>query len=143
MIKMHTQLHLALLFLNKVNVDNKESFLLGNAYENFVIDYTDTINNDFNLGCFFRSWVKDHFNSVDLEDITMIDQLICDMEVVGPEVMELKGKIFEGKEKEAYLKIMELEKVPMPLCFVFEDIKDKYKSKLEELVDLFIKEMKR
>lgn len=67
----------------------------------------------------------------------MYDCLICDMEVVGPIVLEIKEKEFTGNKQEAKECVMQLERVPMPLYFVFEEKREKYKAKLNELIDMF------
>lgn len=164
MPKIHTHLHLALLLQKKMKIANEHSFLLGTVYPDcfhvsvekakllhYMIedncDLSKFIQNKkwnyFTFGYYFHLWVDNYIQKMDLNNITVSDCLLCDMEVIAPILQELLNVKYEGKEKEAQDNLTQLEKIPMPLYLVDEEKKKKYNLLLNEINEQFIKEMKR
>lgn len=165
MPKINTHLHLAIKLSEKLNIQNLNSFYLGNAYPdcwNYSIDqsiqlhYKNEFNslcnlelfkeneemNDFNLGYYFHLWVDNHILNNDTEDISKYDCLICDMEVILPIIDQLRQLEPVDKEHQAMQNILTLESEPMPLYLVSRDKKKRYEEILDELILRFIEEMK-
>ena len=165
MPKINTHLHAALELTKRMDVNNLESFYLGNVYpdcgnyseeEQCLYHYKKDISrlcniemfieteerNDFNLGYLFHLWFDNYILNVDVEDISKYDCMICDMEVILPVIHELQKKEYAGKEAEAMQKILLLESEPIPLYLVPEHKKEKYTEMLNEAIDTFLEQYK-
>lgn len=148
MPKISTHLHLALKLCEKIEIEDKTSFFLGNSYPDCWNDSVeegerrhcavDAEENDFNLGWKFHLWVDDRMKDIDTGDISKYDCMICDMPVIGHLIEELKQHTFTGKEAEAMNHILSLESEPIPLYLVPAEKMNRYEEMLDRLVDLFL-----
>jgi len=125
MAKVSTHLHAVLRLSKKIEIVDLDLFYLENVYPD----------------CLFHMWIDNYMLSVDMGDISMYDQMICDMEVILPIIQELQGKEYVGREKEALEKILALASEPVPLYLVPKYKKEKYIEILDGAVEAFIEEV--
>lgn len=147
--------------MQKTHVADPASFLLGSAYpdrfhhsveEGLALHYKKDLmgpcdltaflkneeRDDFGLGYFFHLWVDDRIMSVNTEDISPSDCLICDMGAFLPFYETLRGQTFTGKKQVAMQNVLTLEREPMPLYLVPPEKKKRYEVLLDTLVDEFL-----
>ena len=113
-----THLHLALKLYEKMQMEDKTAFFLGDDYSEIHV------------------WIDEHIKEMELGDITKYDCMICDMPVIGPLIEELRQETYSGTEEEAMKKILSLETEPIPLYLVSEEKKLRYERILETLVEV-------
>ncbi len=140
MMKISTHLHLALKLSERMCIEDRNDFWLGNSYPTYLDMESFKVckeKNDFNLGHIFRLWIDNRMMSVDFGEISMYDCMICDMPVIGPVIEELRQSEFSGKKAKAMSNILSLESEPMPLYLVPEEKKERYIRILDMLVEEF------
>ena len=126
MLKINTRLHAAVRLAGKIEIQDLTGFYLGAAGAK-----CDEQNE-------FHAWFEDYMAELDMQDISMYDQLICDMEVILPVIQELQQQELTGKRAEAMEKILQLESEPMPLYLVPEQKKQEYIQILERAIDAYM-----
>ena len=117
MSRISTHLHLALKLYEKMQMEDKTAFFLGDNYSEI------------------HAWIDEHIKEMELGDITKYDCMICDMPVIGPLIEELRQGTYSGAEEAAMKKILSLETEPIPLYLVPDEKKLRYERILEILVD--------
>lgn len=117
MPRISTHLHLALKLYEKMQMEDKTAFFLGDNYSEI------------------HAWIDEHIKEMELGDITKYDCMICDMPIIGPLIEELRQGTYSGAEEAAMKKILSLETEPIPLYLVPDEKKLRYERILEILVD--------
>ena len=133
MLKINTRLHAALRLAKKVQISDLTAFYLGASGVNGDEDMQEHKE--------FYSWLQDYMMKVDMQDISMYDQLICDMEEILPVILELQKQELTGTQAEAMDKILQLESEPMPLYLVPEQKKQAYIQILDNAVEVYVTDL--
>ncbi len=160
MPKISTHLNLGLNLLEKIDIADRQAFMLGNAYPDcwksdmdkaLQLHYKSTPRadcdlkaflkenplTDFNLGRYFHLWVDNRIKSIDLGDISATDCVIFDMPVISEFTETLRGKDLAGAEKTAADNIFATAADPVPLYLPQEEKREKYIQILDSLVRRF------
>ena len=117
MSRLSTHLHLALKLYEKMQMEDKAAFFLGDDYSEI------------------HAWIDERIRVMELGDITKYDCMICDMPIIGPLIEELRQGTYSGAEEAAMKKILLLETEPIPLYLVPDEKKLRYERILETLVE--------
>lgn len=164
MPKINTHLHIALKLSIATEIQDFDSFLLGNAYpdcwktsveRSLRCHYKDdpsgpcdlerfrsTEEKDaFSFGHYFHLWVDNRISEVDVGDISKYDCLICDMPVIAPTIQRLRQLTVTGKKHQALQNVLALESESMPLYLVPEEKQKRYHAILDMLADEFLYEI--
>ena len=126
MPKINTRLHAAVRLAERMQIQDLTGFYLGAACAN-----GDEQNE-------FHAWFENYMAELDMQDISVYDQLICDMEVILPVIQELQKQELSGKRAEAMETILQLESEPMPLYLVPEQKKQAYIQILDHAIEAYM-----